>query len=100
MAETLLQGLSAVETGKAETSVRILSVDVHDNIAPYANYGDFVAIATPGTVVVNYNGKPYLVTGTSVSTALASGAAAGLAERTGAAAAKMEETIRRGLALP
>jgi len=183
MAETLLQGLSAVEAGKTETSVRILSVDVYGNsettstyqvaegivkaieggatiinlslgsdgdssvlqqviadghaqgiiflsaagnestttatypaaysqviavtatdaqgnIAAYANYGDFVDIATPGTVIVNYNGKSYLVTGTSTSAALASGAAAGLAEKTGTTAAKIEETIRKGLAVP
>lgn len=183
MAEAILQGLSSVEAGKSETSLRILSVDVYGNsestttyqvaqgiveaiangatiinlslgsdgdssvlqqviadahaqgiiffsaagnepvttatypaaysevvavtatdnqgnIASYANYGDFVDIATPGTVVVSYNGKSYLVTGTSASTALASGAAAGVAEKTGASTTQVEATIRQGLAAP
>lgn len=56
-------------------------------------------IAVPGTVVVTYGGQSYLVTGTSASTALASGAAAGLAEKTGGSVAKSEEMIRRGLAV-
>src|SRR5262245_8326499 len=153
MAETILQGLSAVEAGKSDTSVRILSVDVYGDsdattsyqvaegivkaiekgatminlslgtdgdsslllqviedahaqgitfvgaagnepvttptypaaysgvvavtaiddqghIAPYANYGDFVDIGAPGTVLVSYDGNSYLVTGTSASTAM------------------------------
>jgi hypothetical protein len=52
-------------------------------IAPWANYGDFVDIVAPGSVVVSYQGKSYLVSGTSASTAFASGAAAGLADDTG-----------------
>lgn len=180
MAETILQGLSSVETGQDETSVRILSVDVYGNsettttyqiaegvlkavengatiinlsmgtesdstllreviesahaqgvlflgaagnepvttatypaaysevvavtatdsqgsIASYANYGDFVDIATPGSVVVTFNGKQYVITGTSASTALASGAAAAIAEKTGASIAEVEAAIREGL---
>jgi hypothetical protein len=181
MAETILQGLSAVETGKTDTSVRILPVDVYGdsettttyqvaegivkaiengatiinlslgsdgdsrllqqviedahsqgiiffgaagnqpvttptypaaysevvavtatdnqgNIAPYANYGDFVDVAAPGTAIVSYNGNSYLVTGTSASTAMVSGAAAGLAEKTRSSVAKIEEAVRKGLA--
>src|SRR5262249_22557502 len=142
MAETILQGLAAVETGKSDTSVRILSVDVYGdsetttayqvaegivkaiekgatiinlslgtdgdssvlrqvieeahaqgivffgaagnqpvttatypaaylgviavtatdeqgNLESYANYGDFVDIAAPGSVIVGYDGNSY-----------------------------------------
>jgi len=182
MAETILQGLSAVEAGQGDTSVRILSVDVYGdsdattsfqvaegivkaiekgatiinlslgtdrdssllrqviedahaqgiiffaaagnepvtaatypaaysevvavtatddqgNIATYANYGDFVDVGAPGTVVVSYNGNSYLVTGTSASTAMVSGAAAGLGEKTRSPASKIEEAVRKSLRL-
>jgi hypothetical protein len=182
MAETILQGLSAAETGNSSTSVRILSIDVYGqsettttyqvaegivkaveggatiinlslgtegdsgllkqviedahaqgivfvgaagneaattatypaaysevvavtatdnqgNLASYANYGNFVDIAAPGTVIVSYNGQSYLVTGTSASTALVTGAAAGLSEVTGASGDRLEATVRKGLSL-
>lgn len=46
-------------------------------LAPYANYGKFVDMALPGTAVIYLGGQPYVVEGTSVSTAYASGVAAG-----------------------
>lgn len=79
--------------------VAVTAVDDDGYLADYANYGDFVDIAAPGSLVVCYNGKSYLVTGTSASTALASGAAAGIAEKTGKSAAQVEAIIRAGLAL-
>lgn len=51
-------------------------------IAPYANRGDFISLAAPGTSVIYYNDQPYYVTGTSSSSAFTSGAAAGFMERT------------------
>lgn len=47
-------------------------------IASYANRGDFVDLAAPGSSVVSYNGQSWLVMGTSASTAYASGLAASL----------------------
>jgi hypothetical protein len=49
-------------------------------IASYANRGSFVSMMAPGDNVVNYDGQSYLVEGTSTSTALVSGMAAGLAD--------------------
>ncbi len=80
--------------------VAVTATDENGRIASYANYGDFVDIAAPGTIVVNYNGKSYVSVGTSAATALASGAAARLAEKSGASAATTEKTIREGLAVP
>ena len=56
--------------------------DQKGTIASYANRGDFVDIILPGATVVSYDGQSYYVNGTSVSTALASGMLAGLADST------------------
>ena len=45
------------------------------SIAPYANRGDFVDLAAPGSSIVIFNGQSFLVMGTSASTAYASGLA-------------------------
>jgi hypothetical protein len=52
-------------------------------IAPWANYGSFVDLGALGSSIVTFNGQTYLVTGTSASTALASGIAGGSAQNTG-----------------
>src|SRR5882724_2783242 len=46
-------------------------------LASYANYGSFVDMALPGASVIYLNGQAYIVQGTSVSTAYATGVAAG-----------------------
>jgi thermitase len=46
-------------------------------LASYANYGSFVDMALPGTSVVYLGSQPYMVQGTSASTAYATGVAAG-----------------------
>ena len=45
------------------------------SIASYANRGAFVDLAAPGTGMVAFNGSSWLITGTSASTAYASGLA-------------------------
>src|SRR5207248_1107610 len=50
------------------------------SIASYANRGDFVDLASPGTAIVSFNGQNFLVVGTSTSTAFASGVAAGMGD--------------------
>lgn len=52
-------------------------------LAPYANYASFVDIAMPGSSIVNLTGVSYYMTGTSVSTARATGAIAGYSLNTG-----------------
>jgi hypothetical protein len=49
-------------------------------VADYANRGSFVDLMLPGTDIVPYDGQSWAVTGTSTSTAYASGIAAGLAD--------------------
>jgi len=49
-------------------------------VADYANRGSFVDLMLPGTSIVPFDGQSWAVTGTSTSTAYASGIAAGLAD--------------------
>jgi hypothetical protein len=49
-------------------------------VADYANRGSFVDLMLPGTSIVPFDGQSWAVTGTSTSTAFASGIAAGLAD--------------------
>jgi hypothetical protein len=48
------------------------------SIAPYANRGDFVDLAAPGSSIVNFKGQPWVVMGTSAATAYATGLAASM----------------------
>ncbi len=47
-------------------------------LAPYANYGNFVSMALPGANVVQQGNQSFVVQGTSTATAYASGVAAGM----------------------
>jgi len=46
-------------------------------LAPYANYGDFVSLAAPGSSVISYDNRTYLAQGTSMSAPYISGMLAG-----------------------
>jgi hypothetical protein len=46
-------------------------------IASYANYGSFIDMALPGANIIYQGNQPWMVQGTSVSTAYATGVAAG-----------------------
>ncbi|HWD94352.1 MAG TPA: S8 family serine peptidase [Verrucomicrobiae bacterium] len=54
--------------------------DEPGQVADYANRGSFVDLMLPGTSIVPYDGQSWAVTGTSTSTAYATGIAAGLAD--------------------
>jgi len=58
----------------------VTASDSSGNIASYANRGGFVKMMAPGDNIVGYGGQNYLVEGTSTSTAIVSGMAAGLAD--------------------
>jgi hypothetical protein len=57
----------------------VLAVTAIDNgqLASYANRGPFVSLGAPGTSIVYYQGQPWIVQGTSASTAYVTGVAAG-----------------------
>ncbi len=57
--------------------IAVSSIGPDGQIAPYANRGDFVDVLAPGQVRLTYDGKTWVTSGTSVSTALVSGIAAG-----------------------
>lgn len=61
----------------ATTGVIAVTATDGTQLASYANYGSYVDLALSGTSIIYLNGVPYLVQGTSVSTAYASGIAAG-----------------------
>ena len=69
-------------------------------IAPYANYGSFVDAIAPGSSLVNYKGQSWLVTGTSASSAYASGIAAAMLESScGLTGPELEAQVRAAIGL-
>lgn len=69
-------------------------------IAPYANMADFVDVAAPGAGIVYYKNQPYFIQGTSVSTAYATGAAVGLAEKSGSSWQQVQPTFYNLFTVP
>ena len=57
--------------------VNAVTATQNGQLAPYADYGSFVSMALPGANLVNFGNQTYVFQGTSVSTALATGVAAG-----------------------
>jgi len=57
--------------------IAVTAASADGTVAPYANRGDFVDVLAPGQVRITFNGQTWVTTGTSVSTALVSGIAAG-----------------------
>jgi hypothetical protein len=62
-------------------------------IAYYANYGDFVDVVAPGSSVVTYNGKSYVIGGTSAATATSTGVAAQWKASTQASAEQIRQKL-------
>ncbi len=57
--------------------VNAVTATQQGQLAPYANYGSFIDMALPGTSVIYLGSQAYVVEGTSVSTAYATGVATG-----------------------
>ena len=68
-------------------------------LASYANRGEFVDVVAPGSSIIQFGGKTYLVSGTSASTAYVSGMAAGMKSSTGANAAAISAKLIEVLGL-
>lgn len=79
--------------------IAVTALNRQGEIAPYANYGQFVDVAAPGASYVTFWGQPYVVVGTSPATASASAMAASIAAATGKRGAELEAEIRRAIAV-
>lgn len=71
-----------------------------NGLASYANRGEFVDVAAPGSSIIYFGGKAYLVSGTSSSTAFVSGLAAGMKSSTGASAEAVTSKLKEVLTVP
>ncbi len=69
------------------------------DFAPYANRGPFIDLVLPGSGIVPYGGESWLVTGTSTSTAYASGIAGALWTPQLGSPANLEDTMRKNFGL-
>jgi hypothetical protein len=79
--------------------VAVTAGDKNGNVTSWANYGDFVAVIAPGSALVSFHGQNYIVTGTSTSTALTTGMAAGYADKSKKPLTAVEAFIRAAFAL-
>lgn len=73
-------------------ALAVTARDRSGQVAAYANRGEFVDVMAPGTAIVQFDGRTYVVNGTSASTAYASGLAAALAA-TGRPAAEVRSAL-------
>ena len=69
-------------------------------LAPYANYGSFVDMALPGSSVVYLGNQAYMMQGTSVSTAYATGVAAGNKATSGATWPQVTTAMEKKFPVP
>lgn len=76
----------------------VTASDRRGQVAAYANRGNFVDLIAPGTSLVPYAGKTFVVNGTSVSTAYTSGLAAGLLADSGRNPKEVLALLREKLA--
>lgn len=78
----------------------VTAATANGQLASYANRGEFVDVAAPGSSVIYFGGNAYLVSGTSASTAFVSGLAAALKANTGASADAIIKQLKQTLAVP
>ncbi|HUA67796.1 MAG TPA: S8 family serine peptidase [Candidatus Saccharimonadales bacterium] len=84
----------------ADPGVIAVTASQNGKIAPYANYGSFVNLAAPGTSIVYFGGQPWLVQGTSVSTAYMTGLAAGTKTATPLTWTQIENSLKQNYPVP
>jgi hypothetical protein len=97
----LLLGAAGNEPGTAPTypaaysQVLAVTAGARDGgIASYANRGDFVDLAAPGSSIVFFNGQSWVVMGTSASTAYATGLAASMVDCNKRSTAQIADAMR------
>jgi hypothetical protein len=88
--DVIMFGAAGNEPGTAPTYpaaypevLAVTAADRHGNLAPYANSGSFVELIAPGAALIPFRNQSFFISGTSVSSAYATGLAAGYSERTG-----------------
>ncbi len=79
--------------------IAVTALGQHGEIASYANRGDFVDAAAPGTSVVPFQGQSYVVVGTSTATANASAYAAHIMATTGTRGSQLDALVRQSLGI-
>ena len=84
----------------AYPGVNAVTAVQNGQIAPYADYGGFVDMALPGQNIVYLGNQPYLVTGTSVSTAYATGVFAGNVAATGVSWQQIVAAMQKKFVVP
>lgn len=80
--------------------ISVTALERGGKIASYANYGTQPDAAAPGAVIFSYNGLIYGSQGTSVSSAAATGVAAGLADATCAPWSRVIPAVEKSLSVP
>lgn len=69
-------------------------------IASYANYGNFIDLGAPGNTIVYLGNQPWLIQGTSVSSAYMTGIAAGTKTATGQSWTQIENSLKQNFPVP
>ena len=80
--------------------IAVTAISRNGDIAPWANYGSFVDVGAPGSSIVSFGNQAYVVTGTSSSTAFASGISAAMSQATGKTGVGLSSLVLQSLALP
>jgi hypothetical protein len=77
----------------SDLGVNAVTAIDHGQLAPYANRGSFVTLGAPGTSLITFNGQQWIAQGTSASSAVATGLAAGYMDSTHSSVDKMQSFI-------
>lgn len=94
------QPVAAPTYPAADPGVMAVTATDRGLIASYANYGNFVDLAAPGNSIVYFGNQPWLVQGTSVSTAYMTGIAAGTRTATGQSWTQIESSLKHSFPVP
>jgi hypothetical protein len=84
----------------ADSGVIAVAATQGGQLAPYSNYGSFIALALPGTSVIYMGSQAWVVQGTSPATAYATGIAAGAKSGTSLTWAQILATMQQKFPVP
>ncbi len=94
------QPVSAPTYPAADPGVMAVTAVDRGLIASYANFGNFIDFGAPGNSVVYFGNQPWLVQGTSVSTAYMTGLAAGTKATTAQSWPQIENSLKQNFPVP